>query len=467
MKHTENNNFLGKEKIGTLLAKYSIPCVVSLLVTSLYNIVDQLFVGNSDLGYLGNAAIGAAFPITVIALAFALCLGDGCAAYMSLAQGKHNDKSEHLCVGNALLTSFAISVVLTAVCAVYKEPLLRMFGASDLTVGMANDYFTIILAAFPVFMLVNTMNSIIRADGSPSFAFAATAIGAAFNVALDPLLIFKLNLGIKGAAYVTVISQLISFIVSFAYFFKAKSFRLTSRSFKPDAELLWSCTKFGVSSFVTQLSIVAVSLVCGRMFSKYGAMSVYGADIPVSAFGVETKIYTVIIGIVSGIVTGAQPIFGYNFGAGEYGRVRRLFKAVVLLTLAVTLPATAVFVFVPELVVNMFGKGTELYMEFSRIFLRIFLSLITFTSIIKVISVFLQSVGQPVKAAVISVLRDIALFVPLALILPRHFGINGVLYAAPIADIIAMVITLAISLPFFASMKRLSLQSKDNCAQDI
>lgn len=463
----DKNSFLGEEKLGKLLAKYSIPCIISLLVTALYNIVDQIFVGNSELGYLGNAAIGVVFPVTVTALAFALCLGDGCAAYMSICQGRHNDKNEHRCVGNALSVVFVLSILLTTICALTGEPLLRMFGASDVTLEIAMDYFIIILFAFPIFMLINTMNSIIRADGSPNFALMATAVGAIFNVVLDPVFIFKLDLGIKGAAYVTVISQLISFVVSCAYFIRPKSFKLSLKSFVPNIKIIWNCIKLGVSTFVTQISIVAISLVCNTMLFKYGEQSVYGSDIAISAMSVETKVFTIVISIVSGIVTGAQPIFGYNFGAKKYDRVEKLFKFVVILTLLVTLPATAIFIFNPDLIINLFGKGTALYMEFSRMFFKIFLSLISFTSLIKVVSVFLQSVGQPIKATIISLLRDIVLFIPLAVILPTHFGLNGILYASPVADIIAMAVTLAIIVPFFKSLKKLSKGISDASQENI
>ncbi len=450
----EENKFLGKEKISKLLLKFSIPCILSLLISSLYNIVDQIFIGNSEIGYLGNAATTIVFPITIISVAFAWCLGDGSAAFLSLCQGRKNTKDADKAIGNSILVSFVISIIFVILGFIFMDNLLYLFGASDASIGLARDYFTIILSAIPIYMLANTVNSIIRADGSPTYSMLSTLIGAVLNIILDPIFIFVFNMGIKGAAWATIIGQIVSFIVSFIYFFKSKTFKLSLDSFKMNFSIFGNIVKLGVSTFITQMSIVVISLVCNIMLAKYGAMSKYGSDIPIAVIGICMKVFTIVINIVVGIILGAQPILGYNFGAKNYDRVKKTFKIVIISTIIIGVIATIIFEVCPELVIKLFGTEDNLYMEFAVKTFRIFLMFVTFTCCIKVISIFFQAVGEPIKATIVSLARDIILFVPLVIILPIYFGVEGPLYAAPSADLFAIIISTILVVKFFKGISK-------------
>lgn len=451
---------LGEEKIPKLLLKFSIPCVMGLLISALYNIVDQIFIGNSELGYLGNAATGVSFPVICIANAFAWCVGDGAASYLSICSGRQDADRAHKCVGTGITVSTIISLVLAAVCIGFAEPLMRLFGASDQTADMAVEYFIIIAAFFPCYLLLNVMNSMIRADGSPAYAMAAMLAGAIINLVLDPIFIYALKWGIAGAAWATAIGQIVSFLMCAVYFFRPKCFKLTLRSFLPDGAVLREVIMLGSATFVTQISIVVMALVSNVTLARYGALSQYGQDIPISVFSIQTKVYTVVGNIVTGIVLGGQPIFGYNYGAGKLERVRQTYRIVLLSSLAVGASATLIFQLWPELVINLFGTGDELYMEFAKKTFRIYLSLVTVTCLVKMTTVFFQSIGKSVRAVITSLVRDIVCFTPLAIFLSAILegrqagaGINGILIAAPVADIVAAVVIACLTVSFFRKLK--------------
>lgn len=460
MEINRESRILGEEKISKLLLKFSIPCVMGLLISALYNIVDQIFIGNSELGFLGNAATGVSFPVICIANAFAWCVGDGAASYLSICSGRKDTESAHKCVGSGITATIVISIVLAAICEAFATPLMSIFGASEQTLGMAVEYFRIVAAFFPFYLLLNVMNSMIRADGSPAYAMAAMLIGAIINIILDPIFIFVLKWGIAGAAWATAIGQAGSFIACAVYFFKPKNFKLTVKSFVPDKSIFRSTISLGAATFVTQISIVVVSLVCNMILAHYGALSPYGQDIPISVFSIQTKVYTVVCNIVTGIVLGGQPIFGYNYGARKMERVRETYKMVLISTLVVGVISTVIFQLWPEVVVGIFGSGNALYQEFAIKTFRIYLSLMTITCLVKMTAVFFQSIGNSVRAVVASLIRDIICFAPLAIMLPMILekqnagsGIAGILYAAPIADLVAVVVILVLTSSFFKSLK--------------
>ncbi len=452
MENQNDNKYLGQEKVSKLLLKFSIPCILSLLISSLYNIVDQIFVGNSSIGYLGNAATTVVYPITIIAVAFAWCFGDGAAAYLSLCQGRNDTKKSHKAIGNSILISFIISILFMIVGYLFMDSLLYGFGASDVTIGLARDYFKIILLGIPFYMLANSVNSVIRADGSPKYSMAATLIGAVLNIILDPLFIFGFNMGIAGAAWATIIGQMASFIVSLVYFFKTKTFKLNRDSFKMNFKVFNNVIKLGISTFITQMSIVVISLVCNIMLAKYGNQSPYGADIPIATIGICMKVFSIVINIVVGIILGAQPILGFNFGAKKYDRVKETFKLVMISSAVVGIIATLIFEICPEFVIKMFGTSDALYMEFAVKTFRIFLLLVCFTCLIKVISIFFQAVGEPLKAAIVSLSRDIVFFVPLVILLPKYMGVEGPLWAAPIADLLGIIVSVTLVVIFFKKL---------------
>lgn len=469
MENDEQSKFLGTEKISKLMLKFCIPCVLSLLVSALYNIVDQIFVGNSELSTLGNAATGVVFPIFIIAQAFAWWIGDGCAAYMNIHQGRGDNENTHKCVGTGMVVTLAVSIVLLAFFYPLKTQILTLFGASENSIGYAIEYFNIILGFFPIYMLMNMINAVVRADGSPNWSMFSMLAGAIINVILDPVFIFACHWGMAGAAWATVIGQVVSFVISVIYLFRTKTFRLKLKSFIPKFKVFGEAIKLGLSSFITQMTIVIISLVCNIMLAKYGSMSPYGADIPIAVIGIESKVFTVVINIVVGIVLGCQPIIGYNMGAKNFDRVKKLYKSILLCTIIIGLISTLLFELAPNVVVGMFGKPKNIpnpddYWDFARKTFRIFLALVTFTCTIKMSSIFFQAVGKPILAVSTSLIRDIVCFIPLICVMPIIFGIEGILYSAPIADLIAMILTIILTIIFFSKLNKQQKELLNNQA---
>ncbi|MDE6442732.1 MAG: MATE family efflux transporter [Clostridia bacterium] len=468
------NQYLGTEKIPKLMLKFSIPCVLSLLVSALYNIVDQIFVGNSELSVLGNAATGVVFPIFIIAQAFAWCFGDGCAAYLNICQGANNSQNAHKSIGTGLTLTVISSLVLMAVFFPLKSQILSTFGATadeinELgevvkpgSLNYAIEYFNIILAFFPVFMAMNMMNAVIRADGAPGWSMISMLSGAFINIVLDAIFILVLHWGMAGAAWATVIGQTASFGVSLFYFIcKTKTFKLNLKSFIPDFKEISNALKLGASSFITQMTIVIISLVCNIMLAKYGAMSDYGVNIPIALIAVESKVFTVVVNIVVGIVLGCQPIIGYNIGAKNTERVKNTYLYILLCTVVVGVAFTILFEAAPRAVVSIFGKpdpeqgiDPDLYWDFATKLFRIFLMFVTFTCTIKMSSIFFQAVGKPVFAIVSSLVRDLVIFVPLICTMPIFMGIEGILWSAVIADSVAILVTIALTLIYWRGIKK-------------
>lgn len=456
------NNYLGTEKVGTLLRKFAIPCIFSLIISCLYNIVDQIFVGNG-VGYLGNAATGVIFPITVIGWGISLLFGDGAAAALSVSLGRNETEHIHRSVGNSMLCSFLLGVVVIAVGYLWGDNLLLLIGATDANLTLAHDYGFIIYAMMPLALVQNTLASIIRADGSPKYAMGAMLAGAVVNIIGDPVAIFVLDMGIRGAAFATILGQFVSFLICAAYLRKSKNFRISLSSFCPDFTLLKHIMALGTSSFLTQFSIVIITVINNILLVKYGAMSPYGADIPLAAFVVIMKLFQIVLNIAIGIAAGAQPIVGYNYGAGNYSRVKELLKLIVKWTGIICFICTVVFEAFPLFFIRMFGADGELYTRFAVLCLRIYLSLIVFTCVQKVCAIFLQSIGHAKKAAPLSVLRDVLLII-FSLIAPMLWGVTGIFWAAPIADIIAIAIT---AMVMAALWKELGNENVKNDSEQI
>ena len=435
----EQNNYLGTEKVGVLLKQFAIPCIFSLIISCLYNIVDQIFVGNG-VGYLGNAATGVIFPITVIGWGVSLLFGDGAAADLSVSFGKNETQDIHTSVGNSILCSFLCGVVIIAVSYLCGDNLLRLIGATDANLSLAHDYGFIIYAMMPFALVQNTLASIIRADGSPRYAMCAMLVGAVINIIGDPVAIFVLGLGIKGAAYATILGQFVSFMICLFYLTKSRTFKISLKSFRPNAGILKRVIALGTSSFLTQLSIVIITVINNILLVKYGAASVYGADIPLAAFVVIMKPFQIVLNIAIGIAAGAQPIVGYNYGARQFDRVQELLKLIIKWTVIVCVVCTILFEAFPLVFIKMFGADGELYTQFAVLCLRIYLSLIIFTCVQKVCAIFLQSIGHAKSAAPLSILRDVLLII-FSLIVPVFSGVTGIFWAAPLADVIAIVIT--------------------------
>ncbi|WP_024865759.1 MATE family efflux transporter [Butyrivibrio sp. FCS014] len=446
------NKYLAEEKIGKLLLKFSIPCIMSLLVSALYNIVDQIFIGRG-IGYLGNGATNVVFPITIISLAVALMIGDGCAAFLSLCQGKKDLKSANKSVGNAVTLLVGMGLLMTVLFAVFKSRILYVFGATENNFAYASEYFNFIIIGIPFFVVGNGLNSIIRADGSPKFAMITTLVGCIINVILDPVAIFALGLGMMGAALATITGQIVTAICGIAYLTRAKSVRLSKKSFLPDPEIIGKFLPLGISSFLTQISIVVIMGVMNNVLVVYGARSKYGADIPLTVVGIVMKVFQIVISVCIGIAAGSQPVIGYNYGAGEYRRVRQIFMAIVKAETVVGTVALILFEFFPLQITSIFGSEDGLYNEFAVLSFRLFLSMIVLTCLQKSISVFLQALGKPVMSMGLSLLRDFVLSVPFAIVLPMFLGVEGALYSAPIADIGSIIAAAIMSAVMLKELK--------------
>ena len=448
-----NSRFLEEAPLGKLLLKFAVPCTLSLLVSSLYNIVDQIFIGRG-VGYLGNGATNVVFPITVIALAIALMIGDGSAAYLSLCQGQGNKKASNRTVGNAVLLMVVVGIVLMAVLMLIRGPVLNLFGATENNIAYARDYFDVIVLGIPFFVFCNAMASIIRADGSPAFAMISVLVGCIMNIILDPIAIFVLHWGVTGAAIATIMGQIVSAVLCLVYLFRARTFRLSAKELVPSWSVIGKFLPLGISSFLTQLSIVVIMAVMNQTLVYYGARSKFGPDIPMTVQGIVMKLFQIAISFVVGVAAGAQPIFGYNYGAGRFDRVKQLCSLMIKAELVIGLIATVLFEVFPLQLISIFGAEDGLYNEYAVLCSRIYMSSILLCCLQKAFSIFLQAIGRPVMAMSLSLLRDFALSVIFTLLLP-HFiqpGVIAPLFSAPVADTVSFIVGVVFLYKAFADM---------------
>lgn len=439
----EKQSPFASEPIGRLIVKFAVPSVIALLVNSLYNIVDQIFIG-WGVGYLGNGATNVVFPITIIALALAMMTGNGGAAYLSLKLGEGETDAARKGVGNAVALVTAVSILLTAVFLIFIDPILTLFGATDVLRSYALDYGYIIGTGLPFMMISAAVNSMIRADGSPRYAMFSMVIGAIINVILDPVLIFIFHMGVQGAAIATIIGQIGSFLVSAAYLPRFRTVRLDAASFRLNGNTCGNILTFGLSSFITQFAITIVMALTNNLLAVYGAESIYGAEIPLTATGIVMKVNQIMIAVLLGIATGTQPIIGYNYGARNFKRVKKALEISLIASEVVSIAAFLVFQFAPMSVVSLFGSEEGLYNEFAVMAFRIFLLLCPLTGFQTIAAVYLQAVGKPVKSAILSLARQIIFFIPAALILPEFLGVTGVLWTGPVADGLAFILSLVL-----------------------
>ena len=432
------NQSLATEKIGKLMLKFSIPCIMSLLVSSLYNIVDQIFIGRG-VGYLGNGATNVVFPITIIALALALLIGDGCAAYLSLCLGKKDTESANRGVGNAVVLAAGLGMILMILFFAGRETILRMFGATENNLEYAREYFDYIVIGIPFYVFTNAMNSVIRADGSPAFAMFSTLAGCLINVICDPIAIFVLGWGMRGAAIATVAGQVVTAVLAVWYLFHTRSFRFEKKSFRFQGKTMAAFLPLGISSLLTQVSIVVIMGVMNNMLVAFGKGTIYGADIPLTVVGIVMKVFQIVVSVVIGIAAGSQPIIGYNYGAGHYHRVKEIYRTMMKAEVLVGAVSLLLFELFPMQIIGIFGSESALYNQFAVMTFRIYMCTIIFCCVQKATSVFLQAIGRPVLSLSLSLLRDFIINVPAVLLLPRVFGLTGTLWSAPIADLVSMI----------------------------
>lgn len=440
----KEENILGTEKVGKLMIKFAIPCIISMLVNSLYNIVDQIFIGQG-VGYLGNGATNVVFPLTMICLAFALMLGDGSSAFLSLKLGEKKKEEAEKGVANGLIAVIVIAILFCICTLAFLPQLLNLFGCTDNLRQYALDYGYIIALGLPFTMIGVSLNSIIRADGNPKYSMISMVSGAVLNTILDPIFIFILHMGVKGAAIATVISQFVTFVLNILYVRRFQTITISKTTLKPDVAIMRKIAMLGVSSFITQMSYVAVVAVENNLLKKYGAISKFGADIPITVLGIVMKVNQILTSIILGIAVGSQPILGYNYGAEKYDRVKSTLKRILLLGVTVSTVAFILFQTIPDKLISIFGSSDDpLYSEFACLSFRIYLALCILNGVQIPSGIFFQAIGKSVKSAVLSLSRQIILLIPSMIILSSIFGIQGVLYGGPCADAIAFLISVTL-----------------------
>ncbi len=445
----QSNQFLETEQIGKLMKKYAIPCIISLLVGALYNIVDQIFIANASyLGSYGNAANTVVFPLTVVALAIAVMVGDGSCAFVSICLGKGEMAHAKKSVGNAVVMIIAGSLLLTVVYLFFQTQIIAMFGGTvnEETFYYSREYFFYISLGIPLYMFGQSMNPVIRADGNPQFAMASTLIGAVANILLDPVFIFVCKWGMKGAAIATVIGQIITAILAIWYILHMKTIRPLPNDFKIDGKICGQTLILGITSFLSQISLVAAMAAINNMLRKYGAIDeTFGqaqyAQIPMAVVGIVMKFFQIVISIVVGMAAGCIPIVGYNIGANHKLRVKELFTKLLF---AEALVGAAAFVLVeifPKQLISIFGAANEsnYYTEFAIKAFRIYLCMIIMACVNKACFIFLQAMGKAVASTVLSMIREVVFGVGFAVLLPIFWGLNGVLFSMPLSDILTFI----------------------------
>ena len=445
------NQFLGTERIGKLMRQYAIPCIISLLVGALYNIVDQIFIANASyLGSYGNAANTVVFPLTVVALAIAVMIGDGCCAFVSMALGRNEADKAKRSVGNAVVLSIAGSLALTAIYLVFADGIIAMFGGTvnEETFHHAQEYFFYITLGIPFYMFGQAMNPVIRADGNPKFAMISTLAGAVINIILDPVFIFVFKWGMMGAAVATVIGQVATALLAVWYLLHMKVIRPAKTDFALSGSVCGRMLTLGITSFLSQISLVAAMAAINNMLRKYGALdAVFGqaqyAQIPMAVVGIVMKFFQIVISIVVGMAAGCIPIVGYNMGAGKTLRVRDLFTRLLVAEALVGAAALVLAEGFPRQLIAIFGAANEsgYYTAFAVKAFRTYLCMMILACVNKACFIFLQAVGKALASTLLSMFREVVFGVGFALLLPVFFGLDGVLYSMPVSDILTFVIS--------------------------
>lgn len=460
----KSNTFLETEPIGALMKKYAVPCIISLLVAALYNIVDQIFIANASyLGSYGNAANTVVFPLTVVALAIAVMIGDGCCAFVSISLGANKKDDAHKSIGSAIVLCVICSLILTAFYLLCQEQILTVFGGrvNEETFHHAKEYFFWITVGVPFYMFGQAMNPIIRSDGSPKFAMASTLAGAATNIVLDPIFIFIFKWGMMGAAVATILGQILTAFLSIWYLCHMKAVKLEKGSFRIHGRLVGRYIPLGICSFLSQISLVASMAAVQNMTLKYGALDpIFGqteyAQIPMAVLGIVMKFFQIVISISVGTAAGCIPVVGYNIGAGRKDRARKLFTYLLTVEALVGAVAFLIVELFPGQLIGIFGAANEssYYTEYAIKCFRVYLCMMILATVNKGTFIYLQSLGKAVASTMISLVREVVFGVGFALILPRFFGLNGVLYSMPVSDVLTFVICVIVITYTYRTLKQ-------------
>ncbi len=451
-------NPLGYKSIPSLLKGFAIPSIIAMLVSSLYNIVDQIFIGQG-VGYLGNAATNVSYPLTTICLAISLLIGIGSASRFSLHLGAGEKEAAEKVVGNGICMMFTFGIIYAFFIEIFMPPLLTAFGATSEVMPYAETYSRIIALGMPFLIVTNGMSNLARADGSPKYSMTCMLIGAVINTILDPVFIFIFHLGVAGAAWATIIGQFFSFIFAILYIRKFKNIRLTRKDIGLSLKECAQTASLGMSNSLNQVAITLVQIVLNNSLTYYGAMSVYGKEIPLAACGIVMKTNAILLAVIIGISQGSQPIIGFNYGARQYDRVRRTYKLAVTANLIVSAVGFILFQFFPYQIISLFGTGDAAYFEFAIHFMRVFLFMVLVNGVQLISSNFFAAIGKPVKGLILSMTRQVLFLIPLVLILPLFFGLDGILYAGPAADSIAFIVTIVLIGKELKKMKQMEQQS--------
>lgn len=461
--------FLGTERIGKLMRQYAIPCIISLLVGALYNIVDQIFIANASyLGSYGNAANTVVFPLTVVALAIAVMVGDGCCAFVSMALGRKESDKAKRSVGNAVVLTVAGSVILTALYLIFANQIIAMFGGTvnEETFRQSQEYFFYITLGIPFYMFGQAMNPVIRADGNPKFAMASTLAGAVINIILDPIFIFCFKWGMMGAAVATVIGQVVTAILAVWYIVHMKTVKPSRKDFALQRNICGRMLLLGITSFLSQISLVAAMAAINNMLRKYGAQDpVFKqeqyAQIPMAVVGIVMKFFQIVISIVVGMAAGCIPIIGYNMGAEKKLRVKELFTKLLVAEALVGAVALVLAEGFPHQLIAIFGAKNEsvYYTEFAIKAFRIYLCMMILACVNKACFIFLQAVGKALSSTMLSMFREVVFGVGFALLLPVFFGLDGVLYSMPVSDILTFIISAIIIVKTYKELNTKGAQS--------
>lgn len=455
--NTTYKNPLGTEPVGKLLLTFSVPAIISCLINSIYNIVDQIFIGQG-VGYLGNAATTVAFPIMTILLAFGTLIGSGSSAYAAIRLGEKRQEEADRTLNNAFFFSIIVGIVLMILGLIFLKPMLTVFGAPANVMPYAVDYTSIILIGTPFNLIAISLSNLARTDGHPRLSMYGMMIGAALNTVLDPIYIFVFHWGVKGAAIATVTSQVISALVLTIYFLRSSSkpehMQIQKKYLKPDFTLIRSFLILGISSGITQSVACIMQIVMNNTLVHYGDLSPIGGDVALSAMGITMKISMIIAAFAIGVGIGAQPILGYNRGAKNYHRIRKTYLTAVVVATVLIFAEWIVCQLFPETIIGIFGNENAKFTEFAVKCLRIYLFGIFCAGFQIVSTNYFQATGQPLKASILSALRQLLLLIPLLLILPLFMGLNGILYSAPIADIGSAIIVALFIIPEMKKLNR-------------
>ena len=435
-------NPLGTERVGKLILTFAVPSIISMVVNALYNIVDQIFIGQG-VGYLGNGATNVVMPMTVIAISISLLIGDGAAACLSLKLGEGDERSAAKGIGCSISVTVIAGIILCILFNLLLKPLCILFGATEDILPYAMDYGRIISFGMLFFCIDSGMAGMIRADGSPKYSMAGLLVGCIANIILDPIFIFVFHWGVKGAAWATIAGQILNAFLYFAYIWKFKCIKLDKTCFRISGKVLAKISSLGISSFITQIAIVLVTAVTNNILVSYGAESKYGADIPLTTIGITMKVNQIVTAILLGLATGAQPVYGYNYGSGQKDRVKQTYRIVLTVSTVVLILAFIVFQLAPMSIVQIFGSESELYNEFAVKCFRIFLLACPINGLQIATGIFFQSIGKPTQATVLSLSRQIVYLLPAMILLPLALGVEGALWAGPLADVLAFITALA------------------------